>query len=807
MSRTAQNIRYALRSFRRNPGFSIVAIGTLALAIGTTTAILSLARAALTKSLPYQDPERLVHIWVTSPNGEHEAAYPDYTDWRRNTLAFEDMGGYVGGQKGILRIGAETTPIRAATATASFFTTLGVAPILGRGFDSRDELPNSERVVLISHRLWTERFGADKGIAGRSIELNGMPRRVAGVLPALFNFAPAQGAEVWVNVRLDADRMRRNLWWLNVVARMKPDMSLRRAQMDLARVESQLERAYPDSHSGLGIKIVSLRDQILGEVRPILAALLGAVAAVLLIACANVAGLLLGRAATRRKEVAIRMAIGASSRDLLAQLLTESLTLSVMGGAIGVLGAQWGVRLLLAGIPESQAAMMPYLAHAGLDAQVLMGGIALSLGTGILFGLAPALQGSRPAPEEALKEGYPAGGRSRSRMRAALVASEIAVAIVLLTGAGLMLRSTLALLRVDPGFETKNLLTLQIALPSSGRYEGDDKLASFHDELMTRIQSVPGVKSVGTVSVLPLSGGGNTVNFAVEGRPVQPGNELEANIRTISPNYFHDMGIPLAAGRPFDSRDVRKAPRTVIVNRTLVRRFFADGNAIGRRIRFTFNDQQPFREIVGVVGDENQKSLDSDPAPVIYASFFQSLDNEMSVVVRTTGKPEDLAPSVKSAIRSLDRDIMVLEITTMGRLIADAPSTFLRRYPAFLIGVFAATALLLAAIGLYGIMAFAVSCRVREIGIRVALGAQRGDILRMVLGEGGRLVAAGLALGIVGALAATRLLSTILFRVRPFDPTTVAAVSALLALTALLAAYLPARRAAGVDPMVALREE
>ena len=807
MSRTAQNIRYALRSFRRSPGFALVAIGTLALAIGTTTAIVSLSRAALTKSLPYRDPERLVHVWVTYPNGEHEASYPDYLDWRSKTVSFEDMGGYVGGLKGTLKLREDAVPVRAATATASFFTTLGVAPILGRGFEPRDDLKNSERVVLLSHRLWAERFGADPGVVGRSIDLNGAPRRVAGVLPPLFNFAPAQGAEIWVNTRIDDERMRRNLWWLNVVARTKPGVSARAAKADFSRVQALLEKAYPDSETGLGIRLVPLRDQVLGPVRPILAALLGAVAAVLLIACANVAGLLLGRASVRRKEIAIRMALGAGARDLVAQLLTESLTLAAIGGAVGILGAHWGVRLLLSGIPEAQAAAMPYLAHAGLDPEVLFAGIALSLATGVLFGLAPALQSARPAPEEALKDGYPAGGRSRNRMRGALVVSEIAVAIVLLTGAGLMLRSTLALLRVDPGFETKNLLTLQIALPSDGRYEDAGRLAAFHDQLMASVRSIPGVRSVGTVDVLPLSGGGNTVNFAIEGKPVLPGQEMEANIRTVSPNYFHDMGIPLAGGRPFDARDVRNAPRTVIVNRTLARRFFGGANPIGRRIRFTFNDKQPFREIVGVVGDENEKSLDADPSPVVYASFFQSLDDSMSLVVRTAGKPEDLGPAVKAAIRALDKDVMVLDVTSMGRLITDAPSTFLRRYPAFLIGLFAALALFLAAIGLYGIMAFAVSCRVREIGIRVALGAQRGDVVGMVLREGSRLVAAGLALGIAGALAATRMLSSILFRTRPFDPPTIAAVSALLAAAALLACYLPARRAANVDPMVALREE
>ncbi len=806
MSRTIADIRYALRSFRRSPVFSIVAIGTLALAIGTTTAIVSLARAAIAKSLPYRDPDRLVHVWVTYPNGQHEAAYPDYLDWRARSLVFEDMGGYVGGLKGTLGSGSEAVPVRAGTATSSFFSTLGVTPILGRGFDARDELRDSERVVLLSHRLWVVRFGGSRAIIGRSVEFNGSARRVAGILPPRFNFAPARGAEIWVNLRVDEDRMRRNLWWLNVVARMKPGVTLPRAQSDLARVQAQLEKEFPDSHSGLGILIVSLRDQILGVVAPILVALLGAVAAVLLIACANVAGLLLGRASARRREIAIRTALGASSRDLVSQLLTESVTLSTIGGALGILGANWGIRMLLAGIPEAQLAAMPYLIHARLDAGVLLAGIALSLLTGVLFGAAPALQCIRPAPGGALKDVSAAAGH-RSRTRGALVVAEIAIAIVLLAGAGLMLRSTATLLSVDPGFETKNLLTLQIALPATPRYDGADRLAAFHDALLSRIRSVPGVKAAGTVDVLPLSGGGNTAYFAAEGKPVVPGHEKEANVRTISANYFHDMAIPLQAGRPFNAGDDAKSPRTVIVNRVLARRFFPGENPIGRRIRFTFNDRQPFREIVGVVGDEKQTSLDTDPNPVVYVSYGQSADDTMSVVVRTAGKPEDLAASLRAAIRSLDDGIMILDVTSMGDLITDAPSTFLRRYPAFLISVFAASALLLAAIGLYGIMAFAVQRRVKEIGIRVALGAQKRDVVAMVLAEGSRLVAAGLALGIVGALLATRLLTSILFRVRPFDPLTFASVSLLLAVAALLACYLPARRAAHVDPMVALREQ
>ncbi len=807
MTGLLQDVRFALRGLRNHPGFTSVAILTLALAVGSTTAVVSLTRAALVKSLPYADPSELVHLWMTDSNGKHELAYPDYLDLRRETHAFADMGGYVGGQKGILQLSGESLPIRGAAASASFFSTLGIVPATGRTFEPADELPGAPRSVVLGYRLWRERFAADPSVVGQAIVLNGIPRRVAGVLPAGFNFAPALDADLWVNLRVGEQQMRRNLWWFNVVARRRPGLDPKKAADDVARVFGSLSRQFPDSHTGTGIDAVPLDDQILGPVRHILSALLGAVAAVLLIACANIAGLLLGRATSRRKEIAIRAALGASSRRLVSQLLAESFLLAGIGGAAGVLLSVALVRLLLAGIPEAQAAAMPYLTHARLDGVVLLAGLAVTAAAGLLFGLAPSLQIARSAGNDPLRETHSSDGRPAQRMRSALVVGEIAAAIVLLASAGVMIRSTITLLRVDPGFETKNLLTMQVDLPSNPRYEGSDRLTAFHAELLARIRSVPGVRGAGTVSVLPLSGGGDTVNFAIEGRPVVPGHEIEANIRTISAGYFHDMGIPLVAGRSFGPGDRDGGPKTVIVNRSLARRFFGTASPVGRRIRFTFNDRQPYREIVGVVGDENQKGLDAEPNPVVYASYLQSLEDSMRVVVRTAGNPEGLGRSVKAAIQSIDPAIMIVDVSTMGRLISDAPSTFLRRFPALLIGGFAAVALLLAAIGLYGIMAFAVARRTREIGIRLALGAGRRDVIGMVLSAGSRLVAGGLALGFAGAVAATRVLSSIVFRVRPLDPVSLFAVSILLAAVALLACWLPARRAAAVDPMTALRDE
>jgi len=807
MRAVLQDVRYAVRGFRQSPAFALVAVATLALAVGSTTAVVSLTRAALVKSLPYAEPENLVHLWMTDPNGRHEFAYPDYLDARRDTRAFADIGGYAGGLKGVLQLPSESVPVRAASASASFFSTLGIVPAVGRTFEAADERPNAPRSVVLGYRLWRERFAGDPSVVGRSLVLNGSPRRIAGVLPAAFNFAPALGAEIWINLRIDDDRMRRNLWWFNLVARVKPEIGPKKARDDLARVFGDLAQRFPDSHTGTGVQVVPLADQILGPVRNVLTALLGAVGAVLLIACANIAGLLLGRATARRREIAIRAALGASARRLVAQLFTESLLLAGIGGAAGVLFSVAIVRGLIAAIPEAQAAAMPYLEHARLDGSVLLAGLAATIAAGLLFGLAPSYQIARATGADPLRETHASEGRQSHRMRSALVTGEIAIAIVLLAGAGVMIRSTLALLRVDPGFETRNLLTLQVALPPSPRYEGRDRLAAFHAELLSRVRAVPGVRAAGTVDVLPLSGGGNTVNFAIEGTPVLPGHENEANIRSISTDYFRDMGIPLITGRPFGPEDRDGGPKTVIVNRSLARRFFGGANPVGKKVRFTFNDRQPYREIVGGVGDENQKSLDEEPAPVIYASYLQSLDDSMSVVIRASGDPERLGPSVKAAILAIDPAIMVVDVTTMGQMISDAPSTFLRRYPALLIGGFAAVALLLAAIGLYGIMTFAVARRSREIGIRLALGAQRREVVGMVLSSGGRVVAAGLALGLAGAVATTRVLSSILFRVRPLDPVSLALVSILLAAVALLACWLPARRAAGVDPASALRNE
>jgi predicted permease len=804
-----RNVLYALRSIRRSSGFAGIAIATIALVIGANTAIFSLASAALTKSLPYREPERLVHVEDTSANGEHKASYPDYDDWRKSNRVFEEMGGYLGGNKGTLRLSDGSVQARVGVATASFFPTLGVSPILGRGFLVSEELSTSERVILLSHRIWHERFGGSPGVLGRTIDLNGKPRRVVGILPKDFNFAPAQGADLWVPLRMEPyQRNRRNLWWLDVVARMKPSVSLKAAQADLSVLAGRLEKTYPESNSGLDVKLDSLRDEILGPIRPILAALVGAVVAVLLIACTNIAGLLLGRASSRRKEIAIRVALGARPRDLVAQLLTESLTLGVLGGAAGILWAHWGIKLLLAGIPEEQAASMPYLENAGLDGRVLLFSLALSLLTGVLFGLIPALQSARPAPGEALKSSAPAShGLSPHRTRSILVVAEIAVAIVLLTGAGLMLKSTVRLLHVDPGFDRKDLLTLQIA-SGSGKYDTPEKLSAFHESLLARVRGVPGVTAAGTVDVLPLSGGSNTVNFVVGGKNVPlPGHENEANIRVISANYFHDMRVPLIAGRPFDSGDRSGTPKVLVVNRALARRYFGSESPIGKEIKYTYDDRQTFEKIVGVVGDENQVSLDVEPRPVIYECFLQSPDSSMSVVARTAGSPESFAPAVRKAIASLDSDLLVYGEASMDRIISEAPSTFLRRYPAFLIGVFAAAALLLAAIGLYGIMAFAVAQRTREIGIRMALGAERKDVVGMILRDGGRLLVAGLTIGMAGALASSRLLSGFLFGVRPYDPVTLVLVAALLSFAALLACYLPARRAAKVDPIEALRYE
>jgi putative ABC transport system permease protein len=806
-----KDVRYAVRTLSRQPGFAAVAVVTLALGIGANTAIFSVIDAALLRSLPYREPGRLVHLWESKRSRDferREASYPDFLDWRaQSTEVFEGLAGYTGRPVTLADAG-EATRAPGAAVTANFFDLLGVKAALGRTFVEGEDGLEGKRVAVLSHGLWQRRFGGDPATVGREVALDGQAYTVVGVLPANFNFALLGGTDVWTPLAPSPQMAsRRFQHWLKVVGRLRPGVTLEGAQAHLATVASRVERDDPAAHAGVGLRAVPLQEEVVGSVRPVLFVLLGAVGFVLLIACTNVANLLLARSAGRQKEVAIRAALGASRWRVVRQLLTESVLLSLAGGAAGLVLALWGVDALVALIPASQLMQMPYLQSLSLSRDVLLFAVGLSLLTGVLFGLTPALSASRTDLQSALKEGGRSSvSRGSRRLRDLLVVAEMALALVLLVGAGLLLKSLVTMLRVDPGFDTRGLLTLRVALPPS-RYKGDGQAARFYDEVLRRAGSVPGVRGAALTSNLPLGNEGGTATAQIVGRSTPISEMTEANVRTVSANYFEVLGIPLVRGRAFDGRDDAKAPPVLLVNKTYAERVFPGEDPVGRRAKFTFTGDTQF-EIVGVVGDENVTSLDARTTPVIYTHMPQDSDSAAALVIRTdAADPLTLAAAVRGEVRALDPEVPVYAVQTLEQMVAGSRATFVRRYPAYLTGVFACVALLLALVGIYGVVSYAVAQRTHELAVRVALGARTSDVLRLVLGHGLLLALGGIALGAVGALALTRLISGLLFGVSAADPAVYGLVSLLLAAVALLACLVPARRATKVDPMVALRYE
>jgi putative ABC transport system permease protein len=803
-----QDLRYGTRTLVKNPSFTLIAVITLALGIGANTAIFTVVNAALLRGLPYREPDRLVHLWEATPQKNfprREASYPDFMDWRQSQ-AFEGVAAYTGG--GFTLAGRDATErIQGARGSANFFSVLGVEPLIGRAFNEGEDQPGAANVVMLAYGLWQRRFGGDSKIVGQTLALNGNPYTVIGVLPLGFQFAPRGGAEMWAPfVASEAQLSRRYMHGTNVIARLKPGVSAEQAAAEMRVTGDRIAQSHPESHTGTSIIFVPLHEEIVGGVRPILLALLGAVIFVLLIACANVANLSLTRAAARQKELAIRVALGASRWRVARQLLTESLMLAVIGGAAGLLLARWGVDALVAAIPETRLSAMPYLRDLALDGRIFAFTAGLSLLTGIIFGLAPAWQSGKQDLHETLKEGgRSSAGAARQRLRGALVVAEIALALMLLVGAGLLTQSLFRLLRANPGFNTENLWMVTAVLPAA-KYAEDAKVAAFHQQYLARLEALPGVKSVATIGTLPLVGG-NTTRFIVEGKtPPPPGQEIESNIRDVSAGYFRTMEIPLLRGRHFTERDNASAPTVVIVNQTLASRVFSNGEAVGRRLIFTGDDRTPI-EIVGVVADEKVNGLDAKITPVVYYPFLQGPDRMTNLIVRANADPASLAGAIHREGMALEPDLSFFGGWTTDRLMENLPATFARRYPSMLIGVFAVIALALAAVGISGVIAFGVSQRTHEIGVRMALGAGRRDILKLVLGQGMKLMLAGIGLGAVAAIGLTRFLAGMLFGVSATDPLTFIIVAALLAGVAMLACWLPARRAAKVDPMIALRCE
>jgi putative ABC transport system permease protein len=809
MDTLLQDLRYAVRMLLKSPGFTAVAVATLALGIGANTAIFSVVNAVVLRPLPYLDPARLMMVWLDNPRQSiHEdvSSFPNFVDWREQNRVFDPLVTFYGTGFNLTG-GGEPEQIRGAVVSAGFFRLFGVEPLHGRGLATDENEPGREQVVVLGHGLFKRRFGADPTVVGRTVSLGGRPFTVVGVMPPGFRF-PAE-AELWVPLAPTgpfADLMgSRNSLWLKVVGRLKPGVTLAQAQAQMSALAAALEKQYPDANAGYGVNLEPLHEEIVGGIRPALMVLLGAVALVLMIACANVANLLLARAATRQKEMAIRSALGAGRRRVTRQLLTESVLLSLVGGTLGFLLALWAVDLLLALSPPG----LPRLDEVGVDGRVLLFTLMVAVLTGLIFGLAPAVQTWKLDLNESLKEGGRAsseGGRSR-RVRGLLVVGEMALALILLVGAGLLFKSFLHLREVEPGLDPRELLSARISLPRL-KYQDGPPVVAFYDQLLERVRALPGVESASAISTLLLGRLAQSTSAQIEGRPPSSAADLiPVPYDSITPGLFRTLGTPLLRGRHFTERDDARTPPVAIINDTMARRFWPGQDPIGRR--FTFGDpRQPdtvWFSVVGVTGDVKRSGLDSEPRPESFFPLAQSPDRTMTLVVRARTDAAGLAAAVRSAVWSIDPDLPVSDVRTVEELLAE--SVMERRFTMLLVGFFSAVALVLSALGIYGVIAYWVTQRTHEIGVRMALGARPADVQALVLRQGLRLAGLGIALGLAGAVGATRVLRSLLYGVSATDPATFAAIPALLAFVALLACYVPARRATRVDPLIALRCE
>jgi putative ABC transport system permease protein len=804
-----RDLRYALRQLARSPGFTAVALLTLALGIGACTAIFSVVSSVLLRPLPYPQSERLVVVKETLlPRFPEFAVSPGhYFDWKEQATSFESLTAAqqvdgIPGRAGAYALTGMGSPVRvsAARLTANAFSTLGVHAALGRDFSAEEDVPGRERVAVLSHGFWVRQFGGRPEVLYRTVQLNGQPFTIVGVMPK--GFALDQPADIFTPAAFTtAERQNRGgMHVFDVFGRLKPGVTIEQARGELALIADRLARQYPDSSTGWGIKLTPMLEAKVSDVRPVLLSLLGAVGLLLLIACANVSNLLLARATARSKEIAIRASLGASRGRIVRQLLTESLLLGLLGGGLGVLVAHWGGSLLVALAPEG----LPRVTEIGIDAGVLGFALALAVVTGVGFGLAPALRATRGDLSQALKEsGRGASDGSRhGRLRGALVIAEVAIALVLLVGAGLLIRSFARLQGVHPGFQPAGALTVSLSLPEQKYGTGPQQIA-FADQAIARMAALPGVQAVGAAAALPFSGDViNVIAFKIAGRPVDKDLPITSAFQA-TPGYFEAMGIPLRRGRLFDGHDTANTPGIVLVNETMARKFFAGDDPIGKRIAAVTGGPDDWREIVGVVGDVKPDKLDGDVSAQAYAPFAQAPWASLTFVVRTAGAVPGLTTAIANAIYAVDKDQPIAKIRPLDQLVAR--SIVRQRFAMFLFAVFSGAALLLAAIGIYGVMAYAVGQRTGEIAIRMALGAQTGDVLRLLLLQGGRLVALGLAAGLAGALLLTRVLASMLFGVSATDALTFAAVATLLAVFSAAACLLPARRATRVNPMTALR--
>ena len=802
---TWRDIRFGVRALVHSPIFTVVTVLSLALGIGANTAIFSVVNGLLLRPLPYPESEQIVDVWHTPPQqsfpglDRFSVSPANYLDWKAQSNAFEQMAIYT--YTGLsLSTSNDPLPLIGAAVSSDFFSVLRTNAMQGRTFTPDEEQPGRDQVVVISHGLWQRAFGANPNIVGQTLTLNSRSFTVVGIMPAGFQLP--READLWVPLAWDdKERQTRSIHDYIVIARLKQNVSLPQAQAEMSTISTRLEQQYPEENSGWGAVVIPLREDLVGDIRTALLVLFSAVGFVLLIACANVANLMLARGANRQKEIAVRIALGAGRARLVRQLLTESVLLAVTGGVLGLLLAVWGSRMLV------RLGSLPNSGDIGIDTWALGFTLLVSFAAGIIIGIMPALQFTKSSLSETLKQGSGRTGGSpmKQHTRKALVVSEVALSLVLLIGAGLMIRSFWKLQNVDPGFDTSNALTMSVALTPI-RYSEPHQQLAFLDRAMEQIRAVPGVVSVGTTTTIPLAGGGSTQPFSIEGRPTGTiAEQPMAQTRYISPDYFKAIGIPLRQGRFFSDQDRDNSVPVIIISEAMARRFWPGENPIGKRLTPSFHSKEGAREIVGVVGDVKARGLDSDASTMMYLPYKQAPRPFMSFVVRTSSNPESLVQPVSRAIYSIDKEQALTDVQTMDQVLMQSLSD--RRFNMTLLLTFAGVALVLAAVGVYGVMNYTVTLRRRELGIRMALGAKASDVLRLVLRQGLTLTLIGVGAGLISAYALTRLMASLLYGVTATDYLTFASVSAVLIVVGLAASFVPARRATKVDPTIALRTE
>ena len=801
MDTVAQDLRYAFRTLIKQRGFTLVSVMCLALGIGVNTVIFSCLNAILLRPFPYADPGALVVLTeggaADGRRGGSALSYPDYVDYAASTRSFTSIGAYAS-RTFTIAGSAEAERVEGARMSASMFPTLGLAPARGRGFEPADDRPGAG-VALISDGLWERRFSRDPQIVGRSIEVDGKPTTIIGVMPPDVRF-PGR-ADLWLTHGRNPVDERDN-HYLQGIARLAPGVSLERARAEVETIGRGLAARYPATNEGWMPRLTTLRDSEVGEVRPVLLIMQAAVSFVLLIACANVANLLMARGASRHREIAIRTTLGAGRRRILRQLLTESLLIAIAAAAVGVLLAGWGLDVVVAMLPASLPSWMQFT----IDGRVLGFTLAMAVATGLVFGLAPALQASRPDLTDALKDGSRGAGTSRSgkRLRSTLVVAEVALSLVLLIGASLMMKSFLRLQSVDPGFDYRRSLAMQISFVGSA-YDATEARWSALDRVVTEVSALPGVTGAGAVSLTPLTSPNATTGFFLDGEPLTAGRAHDAEVRAITAEYFRSLGISLLRGRTFTRPEMTDSAPVVVVNQTLAARHWPNGDAVGKRIRWGITTDDPLLTIIGVVADVKQRQLGAPVAPQMWVPYTVYPYRTMTLMVAASGDPAALAAPVRAVVRRIAPTVPLYGIETMRGIYAR--SVWQPRLYGALFTSFAVIALLLAAAGVYSVIAYSVTQRLHEIGVRMALGAKRGDVFRLVVQGGARLALIGVVIGIIGALAATRVLTTLLYGVSPTDPSVFVAMGAVLLGTALVASYVPARRAASLDPVTALRSD